>query len=111
MSDTLGLLEEARQLATDLGYRVREEPLGDMPGGVCSVGGVCHVLLNLQHSTADRLDRLLRTLADDSRLSGEPMSRLLAARLKGLAPGGSDAARGAGTARDAVNRRGTGRGS
>jgi hypothetical protein len=107
VSDTLGLLEEARQLASDLGYHVREEPLGDMPGGVCSVGGVCHVLLNLQHSTADRLDCLLRTLADDSRLSGEPMSRLLAARLKGLARGGSDA----GTARDAVNRRGTGRGS
>jgi hypothetical protein len=78
-----------------------------MPGGVCSVGGVCHVLQNLQHSPADRLDCLLRTLADDSRLSGEPMSRLLAARLKGLARGGSDA----GTARDAVNRRGTGRGS
>jgi len=84
VSDTLGLLEEARQIARDLGYEVREEPLGDLPGGPCTVGGVRQVLLNLEHSASDRLERLLRAIADDPRLAAEPKSRLLAARLRGL---------------------------
>jgi hypothetical protein len=87
MPDTLGLLEESRQIAKDLGYRVREEPLGDLPGGLCTVGGVPHVLLNLEHSAADRLDRLLSVLAADARLADEPKSRLLTARLQALARG------------------------
>ena len=81
MSDTLGLLEEARQLARDLGYRVREELLGDVSGGPCTVGSQRHVLLNLEHGPADRLNVLLRALATDPRLAGEPKSRLLARRL------------------------------
>jgi hypothetical protein len=85
--DTLGLLAEARQLAEDLGYRVREEALGDLPGGLCTVGGVQQVLLNLEHSTADRLDRLLAAIAGDPRLDVEPKSRLLAARLLALRGG------------------------
>ena len=63
MSDTLGLLEESRQLAHDLGYRVREEPLGDLAGGACTIGGVPQILLNLEQAPADRLDRLLKALA------------------------------------------------
>jgi hypothetical protein len=90
MSDTLGLLEESRQLAKDLGYRIREEPLGEMPGGLCTVAGVPHVLLNLEHSAAERLDRLLAVLAADPRLAGEPKSRLLTARLQALARDASD---------------------
>jgi len=81
MADTLGLLQEALQLARDLGYRVREEPLGDLPGGACTVGDARHVLLNLEHSVANRLDVLLRALAADPRVIAEPKSRLLAARL------------------------------
>ncbi|MFM7207471.1 MAG: hypothetical protein ACKO4T_12475 [Planctomycetaceae bacterium] len=84
MSDTLGLLAEARQIATDLGYRVREEPLGEMPGGSCTVGGVQHVLLNVEHPAAERLDRLLAAIAGDPRLATEPKSRLLEARLRSL---------------------------
>lgn len=85
MADTLGLLQEALQLAGDLGYRVREEPLGDLPGGPCTVGGVSHVLLNLEHSVAARLDVLVKALAADPRLAAEPKSRLLAARFAALA--------------------------
>jgi hypothetical protein len=81
MNDTLGLLEEARQLASDLGYRVREEPLGDLAGGPCTVGGERHVLLNLEHAPGDQLLVLLRALAGDPRVAGEPKSRLLAHRL------------------------------
>lgn len=82
MADTLGLLEEARQLAKDLGYHVREEALGDLPGGPCTVAGVRHVLLNLEHPAAERLERLLAALAADPRLAAEPKSRLLETRLR-----------------------------
>lgn len=84
MSDTLGLLEEALQLARDLGYVVREEPLGDLSGGGCVVGGTRQVLLNLEQPVADRLDCLLRAIRADPRLAVEPLSRLLAARLRAL---------------------------
>lgn len=87
MADTLGLLAEARQLAADLGYRVREEPLGELPGGRCSIAGIDHILLNLEHSVAERLDRLLNAMAGDPRLPGEPKSRLLEMRLQSLAGG------------------------
>lgn len=81
MNDTLGLLEEARQVAIDLGYEVREEPLGDLPGGLCLVGGVRHVLVNLEQAPAQRLAVLVAALAEDPRVAAEPKSRLLAARL------------------------------
>ena len=84
MNDTLGLLEEARQLATDLGYRLREEPLGDLPGGLCIVGGERHVLLNLEQPPAARLAVLLGTLAKEPREAAEPKSRLLATRLRAV---------------------------
>ena len=87
MADTLGLLEEARQLAKDLGYHVREEALGDLPGGPCTVGGVRHVLLNLEHTAAERLDRLLAAIGGDPGIAAEPKSRLLEARLTKIARG------------------------
>ena len=88
MSDTLGLLEEARQLARDLGYLVREEPLGDLPGGPCTVAGQRQVLLNLEQGPAERLGVLVRTLADDPRAAAEPKSRLLERRFSGIKAGG-----------------------
>lgn len=87
MADTLGLLEEARQLAKDLGYKVREEPLGDLPGGACTVGGVKHVLLNIEHAAADRLACLLAAIAGDPRIASEPKSRLMEARLRQVTRG------------------------
>jgi hypothetical protein len=79
--DTLGLLAEACQLATDLGYIVREEPLGDLAGGPCMVAGQQHLLLNLEQAPGARLEVMLRALAADSRVDREPKSRLLASRL------------------------------
>jgi hypothetical protein len=84
--DTLGLYHEALQLARDLGYDVREEPLGDLPGGPCTVDGAARVLLNLERPVAERLERLLRALAADARLTNEPKSRLLESRLRSLLP-------------------------
>ena len=81
MSDTLGLLAEACQLAADIGYTVREEPLGDLPGGPCLVGGRRPLLLNLEQGPAERLELVLRALASDPRVLAEPKSMLLASRL------------------------------
>ena len=52
MSDTLGLLEESRQLARDLGYRVREEPLGDLLHALCTIVEV------IRDNADDILERL-----------------------------------------------------
>ncbi len=89
MSDTLGLLEEAMQLARDVGYVVREEPLGDAAGGVCSVGGRRQILLDAASPATERLDLLLGILADDAAAMASPMSRLLARHLarRGGLPG------------------------
>lgn len=81
IDDTLGLLEESLQLARDVGYLVREEPLGDLPGGACVVGGRKTILLNLAAPAADRLTVLVDALAGDPAVAGQPVSRLLAARL------------------------------
>ncbi|MFM9010896.1 MAG: hypothetical protein ACKON8_08520, partial [Planctomycetota bacterium] len=75
MSDTLGLLEEARQIATDLGYEVREEPLGDLAGGPCVIAGRRAILDNLEQSAAERLAVLLRTLGSDPAARSRPVSR------------------------------------
>lgn len=94
MSQTLGLFHEAVQLARDLGYDVREEPLGDLAGGLCAVGGSPVVLLNVEQPVADRLERLLAALANDPRIAAEPRSRLLDSRLAALraaGPGRPDA--------------------
>ncbi|GEM_PF-1515338 len=79
--DTLGLLAEACQLAADLGYTVREEPLGDLAGGPCTVAGRQHLLVNIERTPADRLEIMLRALAADPRVDHEPKSKLMAGRL------------------------------
>jgi len=86
MIDTLGLLAEAAQVAADLGYQVREEPLGDLPGGACTVAGRRHILVNLDLGAADRLDVVVRALAEDPRTHEQPLSRLLASRLAAIGP-------------------------
>jgi hypothetical protein len=83
--DTLGLLEECLQVVRDLGYEIREEPLGELAGGGCVVGGRRVFLVNLEHGPADRLDQLLRMLAATPEAAELPKSRLLASRLARLA--------------------------
>ena len=82
MDDTLGLLEEALHLAREVGYLVRDEPLGELPGGPCVVGGKRTILLNIQSPAADRLTVLLRALAGEPAVADQPVSRLLAGRLR-----------------------------
>ncbi len=82
MADTLGLLAEATQLARDLGYELREEPLGELPGGLCRIGSVRRILLNVADAPAEQLERLLEILAADEKWLLVPVSRLLAQRLQ-----------------------------
>jgi hypothetical protein len=82
MADTLGLLAEATQLARDLGYELREEPLGELPGGLCRIGSVRRILLNVADAPAEQLERLLEILAADEKWVSVPVSRLLAQRLQ-----------------------------
>lgn len=82
MDDVLGLLAEGMQLATDLGYHVREEPLGDLPGGGCVVGGKRQILLNLERPASERLRQLLEVLAADPQVEAEPKSRALSQLLR-----------------------------
>ncbi len=87
MDDTLGLLEEASHLARELGHDVREEPLGELAGGACLLGGRKTVLVNLALPAADRLKVLLAVLAGDPGAASKPKSRLLARRLAAAAAG------------------------
>ena len=77
MVDTLGLLAEAIQLACELGYDVREEPLGDTASGEVRIGAARHILLNASDLPADQLDQLTRILVTDDRWKTVPVSRLL----------------------------------
>lgn len=81
-ADTLGLLAEATQLARDLGYEICEEQLGETPGGLCRVGKVRRILLNIAESPAEQLEQLFEILAADDQWSTIPVSRLLAGRLR-----------------------------
>jgi hypothetical protein len=53
-----------------------------MPGGLCRVGSVRRILLNIVDPPADQLEQLLEILAADQTWSSVPVSRLLAQRLR-----------------------------
>lgn len=93
MDDTLGLFEESRFLARDLGYQVREEPLGDLPGGPCVIGGRPAILLNLELPAADRLAVLIAALSADPAVADQPVSRRLAARIAAARTDGAGGSR------------------
>ena len=58
MVDTLGLLAEAIQLARELGFDVREEPLGETASGEVRIGSSHHILLNVLDLPSDQLNSL-----------------------------------------------------
>ena len=83
MVDTLGLLAQAIQLACELGYDVREEPLGDTASGELRIGATRHILLNVSDLPADQLEQLMKILAADDRWKTVPVSHLLKRTLCG----------------------------
>ena len=83
MVNTLGLLAEAIQLACELGYDVREEPLGDTASGEVRIGAARHILLNISDLPTDQLEQLTKILAADDRWKTVPVSHLLKRTLRG----------------------------
>ena len=83
MVDTLGLLAEAIELACELGYAVREAPVGDTASGEVRIGATRHILLNVSDLPADQLEQLMKILAADDRWKTVPVSHLLKRTLCG----------------------------
>ena len=83
MVDTLGLLAETIQLARELGYDVREEPLGDTSSGGVRIGSSRKIFLNVSDLPADQIAHLVKILAADDRWETVPVSHLLKGLLRG----------------------------
>ena len=83
MVDTLGLLAEAIQLARELGYDVREEPLGDTSSGGVRIGSSRKIFLHVSDLPADQIEHLVKILAADDRWETVPVSHLLKGLLRG----------------------------
>ena len=77
------LLEQALIVARKLGFRVREEYVGDIDGGSCVVRGQKMLFLDPQLSIPDRLTIVCETLAADPQLDHRTLSPALAARISG----------------------------
>jgi hypothetical protein len=75
------LLEQALVVALKLGFRVREEYVGDIDGGSCVVRGQKMLFLDPQLSIPDRLAIVCEALAADRQLDRSTLSAALAARL------------------------------
>jgi hypothetical protein len=59
---TVQLLKEARAVAEQLGYQIREEWLGGSGGGGCEIKGRKWIFLDLAVGPLDQLDIVLETL-------------------------------------------------
>ncbi len=71
---TLQLVEEALELATQLGYEVRQEWLGASGGGLCELRGRRCIFLDLALSPTEQAEQLAAALAADERLASLALS-------------------------------------
>ncbi|NUQ64328.1 MAG: hypothetical protein HUU20_17810 [Pirellulales bacterium] len=76
---TVGLLEQALNVASQLGYQVRQEWLGGSGGGGCEIKGRRYLFLDLALSPADQLEQVLDTLYRHSEAASLAMPRELRA--------------------------------
>jgi len=63
------LLSHATQLASELGYQIREEPLEGAGGGHCLIRGQKWLLLDLTQSREDQLRDVVDALRADPNLN------------------------------------------
>lgn len=66
---TVELLEQALQLASRLGYRVRQDWLDGRGGGDCEIAGQKWIFLDLAQGPIDHLELVLSTLRRDPQLA------------------------------------------
>ncbi|MEM8681093.1 MAG: hypothetical protein AAGF97_17240 [Planctomycetota bacterium] len=81
---TIELLEEAVQLATQLGYDVRQEWLGGCGGGACEVAGRRLLFLDSSLGISEQLEQIVDALGVDPALHtvtpGTALAHLLGIR-------------------------------
>ena len=78
---TVDLLEQALELATSLGYQVRQDWLGGSGGGACQLKGQKWLFIDLASSPLEQLDQVAEALRNDPAVLGlslsPPLARLL----------------------------------
>ncbi len=62
---TVELLEAARLVAANLGYKIREEHL-DGGGGACTLNGQKWIFLDIAASTSEQLEQVAGALVGDT---------------------------------------------
>jgi hypothetical protein len=62
---TVELLEEACQVAAELGYHVRQEWLGGTGGGACEFSGRKWIFIDLALNTVEQLEQVAGALQRD----------------------------------------------
>lgn len=59
---SVDVLEEAIRLATDSGFEVRHEWLGEAPGGACRIGTKRVLFVDLSLTANEQLDQVVHAL-------------------------------------------------
>ena len=67
---TVELMEQAVEVARQLGYGVRQEWLGGCGGGACEIGGRKWIFLDLSLTTSEQLEQLTLALQSDPGIYG-----------------------------------------
>ncbi len=62
---TLELLQEALELARELGYQIREESMGGVGGGACEFAGRKWLFLDLAWNAHEQLENVISVLKED----------------------------------------------
>lgn len=62
---TVDLLDQAILAAEGLGYRIRQEYLGETGGGVCEIGGRKWLFLDVAMNAAEQLGQIVDALRND----------------------------------------------
>lgn len=79
---TIELLNEALQVAEQLGYGIRHEWLGGSSGGACEVQGKKWLFVDLALNTVEQYEQVLDALRRDTAVHTVPLSSELASQLR-----------------------------
>ena len=74
---TVDLREQALDVATRLGYRIREEWLGGSGGGHCEFAGSRWIFVDLALNAAEQLEQVTEALRSDPAIHSVQVSPML----------------------------------
>lgn len=78
---SVDLLEQAKSVARQLGYRIRQEWLGGNGGGGCEILGQKWIFIDLALSTPDQLVQIIEALREDPGIHSLALSPPMSSRL------------------------------